>query len=146
MDLVLITVSANIVNLLLCESIFWKRPSLAIIFQPHQLFALCSYLTWHFETAITVFIRREGLINMSGVEYTNPYFTIFYFKMVSYGYRNVDPLKVIWCILCLVQEPIHHGDNKENHTYFFSPFLSSVIYDAPKAVTFWQALQKLLHC
>lgn len=56
---------------------------------------LCSYLTCCFEIAITVFIRREGLINMSGVEYTTPYFTIFYFKIVSYGYRNVVPLKVI---------------------------------------------------
>lgn len=56
---------------------------------------LCSYLTRCFEIAITVFIRREGLINMSGVEYTTPYFTIFYFKIVSYGYRNVVPLKVI---------------------------------------------------
>lgn len=93
MDLVLITVSANTVNLLLRERVF-ENVTLAIIFQPRQLFALSSYLTWCFEIAITVF-RRRGPINMSQVEYTTPYFTIFYFKIVSYGCRNARPLKVI---------------------------------------------------
>lgn len=94
MDLVLITVSANTVNLLLRERVFENVHS-GYNFSAAQLFVLSSYLTWCFEIAITVFIRRQGLINMSQVEYTTPYFTIFYFKIVSYGCRNAHPLKVI---------------------------------------------------